>query len=504
MKSASSAVPTPAQASTSAPAQAPVPVQAPPASNQAPNQAGGQPPRKPPKRGADELAFLPAALEIVETPPSPIGRSIGATIILLFVLALAWACLGEIDIVASAPGKIVPSGRIKVIQPLEIAVVRAIRVQDGQAVKAGDVLIELDPTINAAEASRLKSELIAAQINVARLQAALLESDSFQPPAGATQEMITTQRNLLLNQVGEYRAKVGALARQAEQKEAEAATSAALVSKLEAIIPVLRQRFDIRRTLANAEIGSKLQYLEMLQALTEQEQELGVQKSRLREAQAAVNALVETQKQVKAEYRKTVLDELSKNEPKATSLEQELIKAEQKTRLQALTAPVDGVVQQLAIHTPGGVVTPAQALLVVVPTDSRLEVEAMISNRDIGFVEPGQPAEIKVDTFSFTKYGLIPGHVVSVSQDAISRNKPEKPGEKPQGTEITSSEPSGQELIYSARVSLDRMQIQVENKMVNLAPGMAVTVEIKTGSRTVLSYLLSPIMRFRQESLRER
>jgi hemolysin D len=484
MKSASSAVPAPA----------PVP---------APSRAPNQPPKKP-KRGADELAFLPAALEIVETPPSPIGRSIGATIILLFVLAITWACLGEIDIVASAQGKIVPTGRIKVIQPLEIAVVRAIHVRDGQTVKAGETLIELDPTINAAEASRLKSELVAAQVNVARLKAALIESDTFQAPPEASQELVSTQRNFLVSQVGEYRAKLGALSRQAEQKEAEAATSAALVSKLEAIIPVIRQRFEIRRTLANAEIGSKLQYLEMLQALTEQEQELAVQKSRLREAQASARALVETQKQVKAEYQKTVLDEMSKFEPKAASLEQELIKAEQRTKLQLLTAPVDGVVQQLAVHTPGGVVTPAQALLVVVPTDSHLEVEAMVSNRDIGFVEPGQSAEIKVDTFSFTKYGLIPGRVVSVSQDAISRNKPEKPGEKAPGSEVSSSEPSGQELVYSARVSLDRTQLQVENKVVSLSPGMAVTVEIKTGSRTVLSYLLSPLLRFKQESLRER
>lgn len=501
MKSGNPAVST-GPAVLEAPAKPPQAAQ-PPQPPKPPQKQPQKPPQKT-KRSADELAFLPAALEIVESPPSPIGRAIGGSIILLFVLAVAWACLGEIDIVASAQGKIVPTGRIKVIQPLEIAVVRAIHVRDGQSVKAGEVLIELDPTINAAEASRLKSELVAAQVSVARLKAALAENDTFPPVPDASPELIATQRNFLVSQIGEYRAKVGALNRQAEQKEAEAATSAALVSKLEAIIPVLRQRFEIRRTLANAEIGSKLQYLEMLQAVTEQEQELAVQKSRLREAQAAVRTLLETQKQVKAEYQKTVLDELSKFEPKATSLEQELVKAEQRTRLQLLTAPVDGVVQQLAVHTAGGVVTPAQALLVVVPTDSHLEVEAMIPNRDIGFIEPGQVAEIKVDTFSFTKYGLIPGRVIAISQDAISRNKAEKPGERTQGTEASSSEPSGQELIYSARVALDRTQIQVENKVVNLSPGMAVTVEIKTGSRTVLSYLLSPLLRFKQESLRER
>src|SRR5215510_9100802 len=118
------------------------------------------------ERRSEELAFLPAALEIVETPPSPIGRTIGATIILLFCAALVWAWWGTIDIVASASGKIVPSGRTKVTQPFETGVVRSIWVQDGQAVKAGDVLIELDPTVNAAERDHLRSDLLAEQLNI--------------------------------------------------------------------------------------------------------------------------------------------------------------------------------------------------------------------------------------------------------------------------------------------------------------------------------------------------
>src|SRR5262252_10791029 len=141
------------------------------------------------QRRGEELAFLPAALEIVETPPSPIGRTIGATIILLFCAALAWAWWGTIDIVASSTGKIVPSGRSKVIQPFETGVVRSIRVDDGQAVKAGDVLIELDPTVNAAERDHLRSDLFAEQLNIARLRAALAVGDDpladFAPPADA-------------------------------------------------------------------------------------------------------------------------------------------------------------------------------------------------------------------------------------------------------------------------------------------------------------------------------
>ena len=178
---------------------------------------------------------------------------------------------------------------------------------------------------------------------------------------------------------------------------------------------------------------------------------------------------------------------------------------EQRAKFQTLTAPVDGVVQQLAVHTIGGVVTPAQALLVLVPQESQLEIEAVVSNRDIGFVHSGQDVEIKVDTFPFTRYGLLHGQVLSVSLDAISRDKPaDKQNDKPPGDNVTTSEPKGQEFAYAARISLGRTQMQVEDNLLNLGMVMAVTAEIKTGSRTVLSYLLSPILKYKQESLRER
>src|SRR5690349_2686177 len=181
-------------------------------------------PEKRVRRRDHELAFLPAALEIVETPPSPIGRAIGATIISVFVLAIVWACLGTVDIVATAPGKIIPSGRSKVIQPFETGVVRAIHVHDGDTVKAGDVLIELDPTMNAAERERLQSDLLAAQIEVARLRAALADGPNpladFNPPAGASTALVATQRQFLLTQTAEHRARIAALDRQMAQKEA--------------------------------------------------------------------------------------------------------------------------------------------------------------------------------------------------------------------------------------------------------------------------------------------
>jgi hemolysin D len=461
------------------------------------------------RRRREELAFLPAALEIVETPPSPIGRAIAFTLMGLFCIALAWSWWGTIDIVATATGKVVPSGRTKVIQPFETGVVRSIPVQDGQLVKAGDVLIELDPTMNAAERDHLLSDLLAEQLNVVRLHAALAGGDDaladFVPPAEADTALVRTQRQLLFNQVSEHRAKLGALDRQEAQKQAEVATTAATIQKLEALIPVIQPRVDMRKALMDKDLGSKLTYYETLQLLVEQQKELGVQKSHLREAEAAVAAIRETRNQAEAEWRRSLSDDLAKAEQKANGLSQDLIKAEQKTRLQRLTAPVDGMVQQLAVHTVGGVVTPAQSLLVIVPSDSRLEIEAMVSNRDIGFVHPGQEAEIKVDTFNFTRYGLLHGEVLGVSQDAIVHDRPlDRPDERGRGAPNDSSEPKGQELNYSARISLRQSQMQIDDRMVSLSPGMAVTVEVRTGSRRILSYLLSPLLRYRQEMLRER
>ena len=466
-------------------------------------------PKQGPERRKDELTFLPAALEIVETPPSPIGRAVAFTIIAVFIVALAWACVGTVDIVSVAQGKIIPTGRTKTIQPFETGVVRAIHVRDGQSVKAGDVLIELDPTMTGAELGHLKSDLNSAQMDVARLRAALAAKDDplaeFKPPQDMPADLIQMHRRFLISQTAEQKAKLAAIDGQVVQKEAERATIKASIEKLKAIILPLEQRVEIRKLMFNKELGSKLQYLSDLQDLIGQQQEILVQQSRYSEAEAAIAALADTRSKTVAEYERALFDDLVKAEQKAAGLGQDIIKAEQRTSLQKLTAPVEGVIQQLATHTVGGVVTPAQALMVIVPVESRLEIEAMISNRDIGFVEVGQDAAIKVDTFNFTRYGLLHGKVLTVSTDAISRDKPQdKSTDKPQGAEASSSEPKGQELQYAARVSLDRTQMQVEDKTVNLSPGMAVTVEIKTGSRSIISYLLSPLVRYKQESLRER
>ena len=456
-----------------------------------------------------EIAFLPAALEVMEAPPSPVGRAIGATIIAFFCLAAAWASVGKVDIVATAPGKIVPDDRVKIVQPFETGVVHAIHVRDGIAVKAGDVLIELDPTISAAETDHIKSDLVAAQLEVARLRAALSGRadplDDFIAPADASQALIDTQRRFLATQTAEQNAKLAEITRQLVEKEAEGETIAATIDKLQAVLPPLQERVSVSKNLYDKGLASKITYLTDLQDLISQQHDLPVLQSRQSEVKAAVSVLKETRERAQAEYRHSLFDDLAKAEQKAAGLAQDMIKAEHKAKMQTLTAPVDGVVQQLSVHTIGGVVTPAQPLAVVVPADAALEIEAMVSNSDVGFVSAGQEAEIKVDTFNFTRYGLLHGRVLGISRDTVTNGSRDYSERDPSSTgDNSTTQKKGQEPAYLARISLDRSQMQIDGRSTDLSPGMSVTVEIKTGSRRIISYLLSPLIRYKQEILRER
>jgi len=459
-------------------------------------------------KDAKEVEFLPAALEIVETPPSPVGHILAYIIIALFCAAFAWAVFGTVDIVAVAPGKIIPSGRTKIIQPFETGVVRAIYVHDGQSVHAGDLLVDLDSTMTVAELEHLKSDLMSARLEVARLQAALDTDEpdrAFRPPNGASPAEVKMYQRFLEAQIAEQNAKIEEIKKQEAQKSAERATIQATINKLNETIPLIRQRVEVRKYLADKEIGSKLQYLTDLQDLVGQQQDVLIAESRYHEVDQAIAALGQARSRIEAEYRHKQFDDLAKAQEKAAALAQDVVKAEQRIKLQHLTAPIDAVVQQLAIHTVGGVVTPAQALMVLVPIDTHLEIEAMVANRDIGFVEAGQDAAIKVDTFNFTRYGLLHGKVINVSQDSVVLEPSrDKAGNQPDSSDPSDSRTKGQEPVYVAHVSLDRRQMQVDNKVVNLSPGMAVTVEIKTGARRIISYLLSPLLRYNQETMRER
>jgi hemolysin D len=452
--------------------------------------------------------FLPAALEIVETPPSPIGRLGAYCLIAAFAFAIAWAWIGRVDIVAVSKGKIIPTGHTKIVQPFEIGVVRAILVRDGQTVNAGDVLIELDPTMNQAELGHLEADLMAAKIDIARLTAALEGADDanarFAPPAGASPEQISMGEQFLKGQVSQYQSKLAALIGEESQKHAELESQRASIARIQSLLPIMQERTQMHKILFDHQNGAKTTYLDNLQELVSNQKDLEVQTSHIKEIEAALVAAKAKIEETEADYRRGVLNDLAEATRKASGLAQDVARSEQRTKYQALTAPIDGTVQQLAVHTVGGVVTPAQTLLAIVPSSSTMEIEAMVDNQDIGFVHPGQDAEIKVDAFNFTRYGLRHGKVISLSQDAISRDganraDPSRPPASDGSDDARAAEPA-----YAARVSLDQTQMQVDDKMLNLSPGMAVTVEIKTGRRRIIDYLLSPILRHAQESLRER
>ncbi|WP_447977248.1 HlyD family type I secretion periplasmic adaptor subunit [Candidatus Nitrospira bockiana] len=430
------------------------------------------------------VEFLPAALEIQEAPPSPIGRAITWTIIAVFVSAVLWSVVSRLDMVAVAQGKIIPSGYSKVIQPLEGGVIAAIHVRDGQPVKRGDLLIELDTTVTGAEQDRLVNERNAARVEALRLRALLAGAEAFVPPPDVNPELTALQQQLLLDQLTEFRAKVDSARHLIDQRKAALEATKEDVARLQATVPIETERAAMYRKLLADQFVSKMDYLQFEQQRIDRTRELAGQRQKLVQDRAALAEAEENYRVLLSEFQRTRQAELSDTETKAASLEQEVIKAGQKTDFQTLLSPIDGVVQQLAVHTVGGVVTPAQQLMVIVPEESPIEVEAWIENKDIGFVHAGQPVQIKVDTFPFTIYGVIDGTVLTVSSDAIPQ---EKAG-----------------LVYEARVSMARSTMQVEQKQVHLTPGMAVSVEIKTGTRRAIEYFLSPLLKGLHESIRER
>ena len=465
-------------------------------------------PVRPPRPRRGETEFLPAALEIIETPASPLGRAIAGTIIAFAAVAVGWACVGEVDIIATAQGRIIPTGKSKVSQPYETGVGRAIPVADGQVVHKGDVLVELDPTSDRSDEARLAFGLAQDRLDVARLRS-LLEGPPFAAPpdAGTASDlrMALTASRQYDEQAAEHRAKLDNLDRQIAQKRAEGRETAAAIEKVTMSLPLLSEQRDIRQSLLQNQYGSRLAYLQVQQQVVESQHELAGDREKLEEGVQALAALDRQKAEVVAEYRKGLLTDLAKAEVSASEHGEELAKAEDKRALRTLRAPVDGTVQQLAVHTLGGVVTPAQQLMVVVPQGTGLEIEATLPNKDVGFVHKGQEVEIKVEAYTFTRYGLLHGRVTSLSQDAVAAQDPQQhDGRK--DTEAQNDEQARQagQASYVAHVALERTTIRTEDGVSELEPGMAVTAEIKTGRRTVISYLLSPLLRLRQEGLRER
>ncbi|MGY5796165.1 HlyD family type I secretion periplasmic adaptor subunit [Rheinheimera faecalis] len=435
------------------------------------------------KLSREQLSFLPAALEIEASPPAPFSRIILWAIMVLLVLAIAWACWGQIDITASAQGKLVPGAQVKVVQPLNAGVVQKIHVREGQKVKAGDVLLTLDGTIAGAELNRLTLQLNDVQQDSARtdlLQQRLLGDFD----ANSLQTLSLHQQLVFNSSWLEFEAKQLGVQRQIDKLDAEVATTRLSIGRIDKTLPLIAEQADSMKQLLAKSLASRSQYLELELNRINQAESLSIEQAKLLQLAAAIKE-AEQQKQVlHTEFQRQLSEMSNQYRRDAATLQQELIKAQSTNAQQQLLAPVDGTVEQLVLTTVGGVVTPAQELMRIVPLDQQLVAEAWLLNKDIGFVEVGQQAEIKLESFEFTKYGVIDGEISDISTDAI--------------------ELEGVGLVFPLKVKLKQHSIKAGNKTVTLGAGMAITVEAKTGERRIIEFLLSPIIKAVDEGVRER
>lgn len=436
-----------------------------------------------------EREFLPAALEIMETPANPAGRALALSLAGFFTIAVAWSVVGRIDIVSVAQGRIFPVGGVKQVQPREIGSVRAIHVADGQHVEAGDLLIELDPTESEADKDQLRRERIEALVEVARLTAFIrglkgLAPDYSPPEDGIDPAIVSMHRSQLDSDLAAHRAEVAALRAELSRRVADRAAIEAEIAKLEAMIPLLADREASLSKLLKQGHAPKPAWQDAKARLIETRHDLTIQRHRLSEAESGMEAMVEEQSRLTADRMRRAYGDLAQAQKTLEQSDTALRKVMKREAQHRLRAPASGTVQQLAVHTVGGVVRPAEPLLVIVPDEADLEIRAQVLNKDKGFVVEGQPAEIKLEAFNFTKYGTLDGEVASMSSDAIE------------------DEELG--LVYDTRVSLAARTIRADGRDVPLTPGMAVTVEIKTGKRRVIEFLLSPLQRYQDESIRER
>ena len=458
--------------------------------------------------------FLPAALELLETPPSPARVAMIWLICLFFAAALAWSYFGWLEIYAVAQGRIQPSGRSKVVQPLDAGRVVGIAVENGSRVAAGDLLVELDSRETGADREEQKRDLESALAEAARQRVAIAaarlgdkEALKVVYPAGMSNDIIGRENGVLAADLVELSSnRANLLAQKAERLATRDRLKASLAAR-EKLIAVNKEHVDMRESLSKSKAASRAQVIETLQQYEAQVTSQAGEKGQLLENEAALITLDRKLEEAITQFIADQMQKLADSERKADHLKGELIKATTKHERTRLTAPNAGTVQQLAVTTVGQVVSSGQPLMIIVPFGAPIEIEALIQNKDIGFVEVGQPAVVKVESFPFTRYGTVEGTVVKVSRDAVDDREASalsdpKSSTRPQSS--VSDIAKNQNLVFPATIALNKTAITVDGKAIALSPGMAVTVEVLTGKRRALDYVLSPLREVASSSGHER
>lgn len=459
-----------------------------------------------------ETEFLPAALEIIETPPSPAGRALILLLCGFLLVALLWSVLAKVDIIVAAPGRISPLDSVQTVSwggtggavDGTVGVVRELRVAEGDMVRKGQLLIALDPTITGAESDQAQRGLDSAQAEAARSRALVgyLSTGRVAMPAvpGATPQEAAVQAQLVRSTVGEYEARAASIDQQRAEKQAQLQSAVTQRGMLADTLALLDKEIAMRSELAAKGYQSKVSLYQIQQMRIERQREIEQQESLAVQARAALADLGQQRQQLRESLARGSLADLSKASDDASLRARELAKAQHRDRLLQIRAPVDGTVENLRVRTVGSAVQAAQPLLSIVPRGGPLFVEALVPNAEIGFVRVGQAVQVKVDAYPFTDYGMLHGVITSIGRDSVEGLE--------EGGRAEASVPSG----FKVRVRLQEDALRYGDcspgsrdcHALRLTPGMRVQAEVRTGRRRIIQYLLSPLMTTGAEAGRER
>jgi hemolysin D len=427
----------------------------------------------------DKHEFRPLLVEIEERPLNPLGRALLWTVILFMVLASLWLYFAQIDVVVSARGKVIPHGEIKVMQPIETGVISKILVREGQYVEKDQILMEIDPSVTETNLESKKRNLELLDVETARLDALIGNTPFIIPPSCRDASVIATQQQIYTSTKSAYDQQMQLLNEQIAQVNEQVNGAKIDRERLARLYESAKAKEE--RLTSVLDIIAKSEYEEAKNEAQSYGKQVTMKEHEILQLASKRSELNEQRRLVTQEYRNRLLEELTQKRKEATALQVEVEAIEFKSAKQRLRAPVDGYVGKLMVHTVGGVVTPAEKLISIVPKDAPLVIKATVMNQDIGFVKNGMAAAIKVDTFDFQKYGLIDGNVTHVSDDAI---EDEKLGP-----------------VYEVYIEPQQHTLMVEGEELRLHSGMSVTAELKVGNRRIIEFFIYPLIKYMDEGM---
>ena len=420
--------------------------------------------------------FKPLLIEIEDKPLNPLGRIILYLVLAIMVFATAWLILAKVDVVVSAQGKVIPSGEIKILKPLESGVVSKIFVKESDRVKKGDILIQIDPTVTDASLSSKQDDLAVIDSDIFLLEALINESnlskDQLNKLNSSQLSLYNSQKQILASTYESNKAKLNSAKLDIKASESEVNRLSLLLGKEEEAKTRLQKVLDLI---------AKKDYEEVSKNIINLKEQKDIALYRLKESNKKLEEIIEENEKAIKTIKSSWIETYLNKEKEKRELSAQINAILFSNKIQQIKSPVDGFVGKLLIHTKGGVVSPNDNLISIVPSDAPLIIKANVLNKDIGFLKLGQEVAVKIDTFSSQKYGLLHGNIIEISKDAI---EDERLG-----------------LIYEIKIKPKNLDIRVDGKIKQLEIGMSVIAEVKTGKRRGIELFIYPIIKYMEEGL---